>query len=78
MGKAPGRANRLRVWRADRRIIQIDLANRTKINVARLSEIENGYRQPTDAQKKKLARALKVTVSELFPESPPPEEQAAS
>jgi transcriptional regulator with XRE-family HTH domain len=76
MGKA-GRANRLRVWRADRRIIQIELAHRTKINVARLSEIENGYRQPTDAQKKKLARALKVTVGELFPDAPP-DEQAAS
>ena len=36
---------------------------------SKLSLIENGYLEATPAEQKRLARALKVSVADLFPES---------
>lgn len=60
--------NRLRVLRAERRMTQLTLATKTGLNVARISYFENGLSAPTDKQRKRLARALKADVAEVFPE----------
>jgi transcriptional regulator with XRE-family HTH domain len=59
--------NRLRVLRAEKRITQLALAKKAGINVATVSFFENGHRAPTPDEQKKLARALKVDVTEVFP-----------
>jgi len=45
------------------------LAYQTKIDQARLSRIERGWKMPTDRERRKIARALRVEVSEIFPEA---------
>ena len=45
-----------------------DIERRTGIDVAKISLIERGYRNPRDDEKKKLARALKCKVEEIFPD----------
>lgn len=47
---------------------QIKLWLETGIHYSTISRIECGYIKPTKEQKKRLARALKVKVSWLFPE----------
>lgn len=69
MGKSP---NRLRVLRAERRMTQLALANKARLNVARVSFFENGHRDPTDAERKRLARALKAEVIDVFPDATAP------
>lgn len=59
--------NRLRVWRAERRMTQLTLARKSRINVARVSFIENGLAEPTDRERRRLARVLKVMEAEAFP-----------
>lgn len=59
--------NRLRVQRADRRITQLDTALKAGISANRYWRIENGYDEPTEAERKKLARILKSDVETLFP-----------
>jgi transcriptional regulator with XRE-family HTH domain len=59
--------NRLRVVRAEKRVTQIDIAARAKIGMTRYWKIENGYIDPTPAERAALARALKVQESEAFP-----------
>ena len=61
--------NRLRVLRAERRITQLALARKARVNVARVSFFENGHAEPKPNERKRLARALKVTVIDLFPEA---------
>lgn len=70
-------ANRLRVVRAEKRVTQEQIEARTKhrITQTRLSRIENGYDDPSEDDKKLIARALRVTVEEVFP---PEAEQVAS
>lgn len=46
---------------------QYDLMLKTGIHQTILSHFENGYKKPTEKQKKLLARALKVKVEEIFP-----------
>jgi DNA-binding XRE family transcriptional regulator len=59
--------NRLRIVRAEKRVTQIVLANRAKINPPRISHIENGHITPSSTEKSAIARALRVPVHEVFP-----------
>lgn len=59
--------NRLRVLRAERRMTQLTLARKARINVTRISFIENSLVEPTDVEQKRLARALKADVQDVFP-----------
>jgi transcriptional regulator with XRE-family HTH domain len=59
--------NKLREARFTKRIRQIQLQSLTGINQARISVIENGYVEPRDDEKKKLAKGLGVTTEDLFP-----------
>ena len=59
--------DRFRAVRVLKRIPQEYLEMQTKINQTRISQIENGLVVPTDGEKKKLARAIGVPVSEIWP-----------
>lgn len=59
--------NRLRVQRAERRITQIDTALKANIPHSRYWRIENGYDEPTEPERKRLARVLKSDVETIFP-----------
>ena len=59
--------NRLRVLRAERRVTQLTLARRAHVNPTRISFIENGHVEPTPEERDRLARALKVAVTDAFP-----------
>lgn len=62
--------NRLRVLRAERRLTQEDVEARTrnpKVLQSKLSLIENDHIEPTQAERRSIARALRVTVEEAFP-----------
>ena len=48
---------------------QIEIARRAEIHESRLSKLANGYFTPTADEKVRLAKALRVSVSQLFPES---------
>lgn len=66
--------NRLRILRAQvpgrqRAISQYELAFRTDIKLYRYWRIEQGYVEATPAEKKRLAKALKATVEDAWPES---------
>lgn len=61
--------NRLRVLRAERRINQLDTAAKAKIVMGRYWKIENGYTEPTEDERVRLARALRTSIEELFPSS---------
>lgn len=70
----PRDKNRLRVVRAEKHLTQIRLALKTKIHQSRLSLIENGYAPPTDDERGAIAKALGLSVQEIFPS----DEQVAS
>lgn len=61
--------NKLRVLRAEKRLTQLDAAARAKIGATRFWKIENGYIEPTPEERTAIARALRVAVSDAFPES---------
>ena len=61
--------NRLRVLRAERRITQFLLAKKAGMYASQLSYIENGHIQPSDDERRALAKALGVSVQEVFPPS---------
>lgn len=65
MGKTT--PNRLRVFRAERRMTQLTLSRKAKVNVTRISFIENGLAEPKPDECERLARALKAEVGEVFP-----------
>lgn len=48
---------------------QIVIAQRTGIHTSRLSKIASGYEHAKPEERKKLARILKATEAELFPEA---------
>jgi len=50
-------------------IRQVAIAKKTEISEGRLSKIANGYLEATPDEKRRLARALKRSVQDLFPES---------
>lgn len=65
--------NRLRVYRADRRVTQEALEEKTaklrhRVTQTRISLIENGVIPAEDDEKKVLARALKASIAEVFPD----------
>jgi len=61
--------NRLRVVRAEKRISQFRLRLETGINATKISFIENDLVEATADEKKALAKALDISVSEIFPET---------
>ena len=63
--------NKLREVRVVKRITQFELRGRTGINPAKISLIENGYIEPTDDEKQRLAEGLGVSVEEIFPDKIP-------
>lgn len=73
MGKP--RPNRLRVWRADRRLTQLLLARKSHVSTTRISLIENELLEATEREREALARALRVPVTDIFP---PAQESVAS
>lgn len=52
-----------------RRKSQVAVMHETGISESRLSRIIHGHQQPTLEEKKALAKALKSTVADLFPDS---------
>ncbi|GAH61860.1 unnamed protein product [marine sediment metagenome] len=60
--------NRLKEIRNERGLSQLRLALLTGIAPSELSRIENGWIRPYPGWRKRLARALGATESELFPE----------
>lgn len=60
-------SNRLRVLRAEKRLTQLDTAARAKVGITRYWKIENGYTEPTQAERVALARSLRVSEAEAFP-----------
>ncbi|KPK77296.1 MAG: hypothetical protein AMJ89_02645 [candidate division Zixibacteria bacterium SM23_73] len=61
--------NRIKEARFFAKKPQIQLWIETGIHYSTISRIECGYIQPTEEQKKKLAKSLKVNVDWLFPTS---------
>lgn len=59
--------NKLRVFRAERRMTQRKLSRKARINPTRISFIENGHVDPTDEERNRLAKVFGVPVSDLFP-----------
>ena len=59
----------LKVQRVRMGYNQMDLMLRTGIAQSRLSLLENGYTKPKDEEKIKLARVLRCTILEIFPET---------
>jgi transcriptional regulator with XRE-family HTH domain len=59
--------NLVREARFHKRMSQMLLFRKTGIWPSRISYIENGYMEPNDKEKQKLAKALEVEIEELFP-----------
>lgn len=55
----------LKEVRDEKNITQADIFKETKIWIAKISGIENGYFQPTDKEKSMIARVLKVSVKSI-------------
>jgi transcriptional regulator with XRE-family HTH domain len=64
-----GPRNRLKALRAERDLSQLDLSTKTGIKEYRYWRIENGYVVPTDRERLLIARVLRVSENEVFPES---------
>lgn len=58
--------NRMRVIRAEKKMIQFKLSVLTGILQSRLSYIENGLVEPCEYEKKKIAEALGVKIVEIW------------
>ena len=69
--------NRVRVWRAERHVTQLELARKSGVAPSRISLIENSHTEATERERDRLARALKVDIIEAFPEPPAPEAVAS-
>lgn len=67
--------NRLRLLRAERRLTQMLLWRKCGIAASRISLIENGVVEATHEERTAIAKALKVSVNDIFP---PSEEAVAS
>jgi transcriptional regulator with XRE-family HTH domain len=63
--------NRLRVVRAERRISQFRLRLETGIHQSKISLFENDLIQPTEDEKQRLAKALRIDIVELFGDGKP-------
>lgn len=62
-------SNKLREKRKERGLSQLKLSLVTNIAPGDISRIENGWIKPYPSWKKRIARALGTTETELFPES---------
>jgi transcriptional regulator with XRE-family HTH domain len=61
---------RLREVREQRGLTARVLADRAGVSFVTISRIENGHMSPTVDMVEKLAKALRVHISELFPPAP--------
>jgi len=61
--------NKLREERFKLRMSQYVLTNLSGVSQSRISLIENELSEPSEAEKKKIAKALKVKISDLFPDT---------
>ena len=59
--------NRLRVLRAERRMSQMDAADKAGLSLNRYWRIENSYVDPTSEERIALASVLAVDVPDVFP-----------
>ncbi len=59
--------NRLHEIRFFKRVSQHKLAFMTGVHQSRISLIENGLIIPREDEKKKLSKALRVSIEEIFP-----------
>ena len=59
---------KFRFYRHLKELIQYQVAAKANINPTVLSLIENGHREPTGDEAKKIANALEVDVGLLWPE----------
>jgi transcriptional regulator with XRE-family HTH domain len=59
--------NRVREFREEAKISQVELARRVRIACTNMSAIERGRVAPWPKARRALARALKVPETELFP-----------
>lgn len=62
--------NQLRAIRRAREVSQMDAAAHLRCGLNRYWKIERGYTEPTDAERKALARLFRVTEAEIFPNPP--------
>jgi len=62
-------SRRLKVLRADKDITQRDVARKANMPLLRYWEIENGYREPDDSEKARIAGVLGATADEVFGEA---------
>lgn len=69
--------NKLKEKRFFAKKSQMRLQLETGVNASIISRIECAYIQPTKAQKRKLAKALRVKVADLFPDETADESRAA-
>jgi len=60
--------NRIKEFREKAGLSQVELARRARIASTNLSAIECGRLAPWPKIKRRLARVLKITLEELFPE----------
>ena len=60
----------LRQWREHRGYSVRELAKRARVGFVTISRIENGHMSPTVDMLEKLAKALRVHITELFPAPP--------
>ncbi len=58
----------LRIARTRKRMSQYELSFKTGISQARISLMENGFRQPTKEQAEKIVKVLKANIEEIFPD----------
>jgi ribosome-binding protein aMBF1 (putative translation factor) len=61
--------NRVKEARIRLNLSQVELSRKTKIAAPNISAIENGRLVPWGKAKRTLARVLKITEAELFPEA---------
>jgi transcriptional regulator with XRE-family HTH domain len=64
-----GPKNRLRVLRAEKEVSQLDIAMKAGVKEYRYWRIENRYVIPTPDECAAIAKALKVPVVDVFPDS---------
>ena len=61
-------ANKLKEVRFFARKSQDQLHIETELSQSKISRIENGYIQPSEKEKRLIAKTLKEPVSKIFPE----------
>ncbi|MBA7710824.1 hypothetical protein ES703_119771 [subsurface metagenome] len=62
-------SNRVKEFRKRAGLSQVELSRRARLAAPNLSEIENGKREAWPLARMRLARALKCTEADLFPEN---------